>query len=43
MFQVWHELPRLRCRQINVAVALSQKIAILLDPHVDVPCSFVVT
>ena len=27
----------------NVKIALSEKIALLLHPHVDVPCSLVIT
>ena len=48
IFPVWHEMPRLRRGQINVAgmkleMALSEKIALLLHRHVDIPCSLVVT
>ena len=52
MFPVWHELRRLDRGQINVAGIrrrqgtwkyLSEKIALLLHRHVDVPGSLVVT
>ena len=53
IFSVWHELPMLRRGKINVAGIRSldgrklenssEKIALLLHRHVDVPCSLVVT
>ena len=48
IFPVWHVLPMLHHDQINVTagnlkIALSEKITLLLDRHVDVPCSLVVT
>ena len=52
IFPLWHEPHRLCRGQVNVAgitemvgnvkIAMSENIALLLHPRVDVPCSLVV-